>query len=192
MKYEFYLEGLGCANCAAKMEKKIKELEGVNFASIDFVNKKLVIETENVDIVSKKAEEIIKGIESHVNMVSIKDEVEKEDKIDKGIIIKYLVGVVLFTSMLFMENGTIKLIFALTSYILIGGDIVYRAFKNILKGQVFDENFLMTVATFGAFLIGELPEAISVMLFYKIGETLQDMAVDKSRKSIKKTFIFKG
>lgn len=192
MKYEFYLEGLGCANCAAKMEKKIKELEGVNFASIDFVNKKLVIETENVDIVSKKAEEIIKGIESHVNMVSIKDEVEKEDKIDKGIIIKYLIGVVLFISMLFMENDTIKLIFALTSYILIGGDIVYRAFKNILKGQVFDENFLMTVATFGAFLIGELPEAISVMLFYKIGETLQDMAVDKSRKSIKKLLSLKA
>ncbi|CDF57656.1 Lead, cadmium, zinc and mercury transporting ATPase; Copper-translocating P-type ATPase [Thermobrachium celere DSM 8682] len=192
MKYEFYLEGLGCANCAAKMEKKIKELEGVNFASIDFVNKKLVIETENVDIVSKKAEEIIKGIESHVNMVSIKDEVEKEDKIDKGIIIKYLIGVVLFISMLFMKNGTSKLIFSLTSYVLIGGDIVYRAFKNILKGQVFDENFLMTVATFGAFLIGELPEAISVMLFYKIGETLQDMAVDKSRKSIKKLLSLKA
>ncbi|MCX7694375.1 MAG: heavy metal translocating P-type ATPase [Caloramator sp.] len=193
MKYEYYLEGLGCANCAAKMEKRIKELKGVDFASIDFVNKKLIIETKDVEAVSKEAENIIKSIESHVNMVSMNNvQDELEEKEEKKSIIKYLVGVGLFLIMLFANNINIKLSLAFVSYILIGGDIVFKAFKNVIKGQIFDENFLMTVATFGAFLIGEYPEAISVMLFYKIGETLQDMAVDKSRKSIKSLLKLKA
>lgn len=70
------------------------------------------------------------------------------------------------------------------SYIIVGGDVVKRAVKNIIKGQVFDENFLMSVATIGAFLIGEYPEGVAVMLFYQIGELFQSYAVDKSRKSI--------
>ncbi|MCX7951249.1 MAG: heavy metal translocating P-type ATPase [Clostridiales bacterium] len=200
LKYEFYLDGLGCANCAAKMEKRINELEEVNFASIDFVNKKLIIDTEekNYNNVSKKAEEIIKSIESHVNLISHEEEKHlhehshSEAPLTKEDIIKYTLGITLFIAMLFIKNQPLKLAMAFISYILIGGDIVVNAFKNIYKGQVFDENFLMTVATFGAFLIGEYPEAISVMLFYKIGETLQDMAVDNSRKSIKSLLQIKA
>ena len=70
------------------------------------------------------------------------------------------------------------------SYIIVGYDIVIKALKNITRGKVFDENFLMTVATIGAFCIGELPEAVAVMLFYQVGEMFQDYAVDKSRKSV--------
>ena len=70
------------------------------------------------------------------------------------------------------------------SYIIAGGDIVKRAVTNILRGKVFDENFLMSVATIGAFLIGEYPEGIAVMLFYQVGELFQSYAVDKSRRSI--------
>ena len=70
------------------------------------------------------------------------------------------------------------------SYIIVGYDIVIKALKNITRGKVFDENFLMTVATIGAFCIGELPEAAAVMLFYQVGEMFQDYAVDKSRKSV--------
>lgn len=202
LKFEFYLDGLGCANCAAKMEKRINELEEVNFATIDFVNKKLIIDTEekNYNNVSKKAEEIIKSIESHVNIISKKEEHHEhahehthgENALTRGDIIKYSLGIALFISMFVIKNPIIKLSFAFISYVLIGGDIVLNAFKNVFKGQVFDENFLMTVATFGAFLIGEYPEAISVMLFYKIGETLQDMAVDSSRKSIKSLIQIKA
>lgn len=195
LKYEYYLEGLGCANCAAKMEKKIKEISGVDFASIDFVNKKLIIETKkNVESVSKEAENIIKSIESHVNMIIINniDDRLEEKREFKSQFIQYLIGVVFFLIMIFSKNENLKLTFAFISYILVGGDIVFKALKNVIKGQVFDENFLMTVATFGAFLIGEYPEAISVMLFYKIGETLQDMAVDKSRKSIKNLLKLKA
>ena len=70
------------------------------------------------------------------------------------------------------------------AYIIIGYDIFLKAFRNIFKGKVFDENFLMTVATIGAFCIGEFPEAVAVMLFYQVGELFQNYAVDKSRKSV--------
>jgi Cd2+/Zn2+-exporting ATPase len=76
------------------------------------------------------------------------------------------------------------IIFFITSYILVGGKVVLTAGKNILRGQVFDENFLMSIATIGAFAIGEYPEAVAVMIFYEIGEMFQDYAVGKSRKSI--------
>ncbi len=70
------------------------------------------------------------------------------------------------------------------SYIIVGGDVVKKAVKNIFKGQVFDESFLMSIATIGAFLIGEYPEGVAVMLFYQVGELFQSYAIDKSRGSI--------
>jgi Cd2+/Zn2+-exporting ATPase len=72
----------------------------------------------------------------------------------------------------------------LISYIIVGHEVVLDAFKNIIKGKVFDENLLMTIATFGAFAIGEYPEAVAVMIFYEIGEIFQSHAVNRSRKSI--------
>ncbi|MEG1620537.1 MAG: heavy metal translocating P-type ATPase [Oscillospiraceae bacterium] len=85
----------------------------------------------------------------------------------------------------FAPDETIgKFIIFFASYIIAGGDVLLSAGKNILKGQVFDENFLMAIATIGAFIIGEYPEGIAVMLFYQVGELFQDWAVDKSRKSI--------
>ncbi|MBL2347254.1 heavy metal translocating P-type ATPase, partial [Klebsiella pneumoniae] len=70
------------------------------------------------------------------------------------------------------------------AYVLIGGDIVWRAVRNITRGQVFDENFLMAIATLGAFAIQQYPEAVAVMLFYQVGELFQSIAVNRSRKSI--------
>ena len=72
----------------------------------------------------------------------------------------------------------------IVSFLIVGLNVVLEAFEHILKGKVFDENFLMTVATFGAFAINEFPEAVAVMLFYQVGELFQDWAVDKSKKSI--------
>ena len=77
-----------------------------------------------------------------------------------------------------------KMALYLVPYVLIGWDIVYKAFRNIRNGQVFDENFLMTVATFGAFSVGEYSEAVAVMLFYQVGELFQSYAVNRSRQSI--------
>ncbi len=84
------------------------------------------------------------------------------------------------------ENQTINNIIFIISYIIVGYDILKKAIRNIFRGKVFDENFLMSVATIGAFAIGEFPEAVAVMLFYQVGELFQSYAVDKSRKSIAK------
>ncbi|HBB29709.1 MAG TPA: cadmium-translocating P-type ATPase [Clostridiales bacterium] len=83
-----------------------------------------------------------------------------------------------------LNNNWLQVALFIISYIIVGGDVVKRAIKNIFRGQVFDENFLMSVATIGAFLIGEYPEGVAVMLFYQVGELFQSYAVDKSRKSI--------
>ena len=90
----------------------------------------------------------------------------------------FLIAVLMNTS----EN--FRFIFFLIAYLISGGDVLLKAIKNIIKGQVFDENFLMGLATFGAFAIKEYPEAVMVMILYQIGEFLQDKAVEKSRKSI--------
>lgn len=86
--------------------------------------------------------------------------------------------------LLSLNNEWLKLALFIISYIIVGGDVVKRAVKNIFKGQVFDENFLMSIATIGAFFIGEYPEGVAVMLFYQVGELFQSYAVGKSRKSI--------
>ena len=100
--------------------------------------------------------------------------------------IKIIIALILFIiAMLINFNSEIinKIIF-LVAYIIVGFEIVRKALRNIIRGKVFDENFLMTVATIGAFGIGEFPEAVAVMLFYQVGELFQSYAVDKSRKSI--------
>lgn len=84
----------------------------------------------------------------------------------------------------FNANNNINLIIYLVAYIIIGSDVLKRSFKNILNGNVFDENFLMSIATIGAFIIGEYPEGVAVMLFYQVGELFQSYAVEKSRSSI--------
>lgn len=101
-------------------------------------------------------------------------------------LIRILIGAAIFAvAVIVKPTDTIALLaLYFASYIIVGGDVVLRAVKNILRGQVFDENFLMSIATIGAFIIGEYPEGVAVMLFYQVGELFQSYAVDKSRKSI--------
>ena len=96
-----------------------------------------------------------------------------------------IISAILFAIALFVRmSQTIQLILMLIAYILLGKDTVLKAVKNVEKGDFFDENFLMTVATLGAIIIGEYPEAVAVMLFYEVGELFQSYAINKSRKSI--------
>ncbi|GAB7231215.1 heavy metal translocating P-type ATPase [Facklamia hominis] len=99
---------------------------------------------------------------------------------------RIIIAAFLFTIALLMElnNEWLQIALFVISYIVVGGDVLKRAVKNMNRGQVFDENFLMSVATIGAMLIGEFPEAVAVMLFYQVGELFQSYAVGKSRKSI--------
>ena len=98
------------------------------------------------------------------------------------IIISFILLVIAF--ILKLDNVIINDILFIISYLIVGYDIILKALRNITRGKVFDENFLMTIATIGAFFIGEFPEAVAVMLFYQVGELFQSYAVDKSRKSV--------
>ncbi len=110
---------------------------------------------------------------------------EHRDENNKIQIVKIILALILFITAMFSNiTDIVKILIFLTAYIVAGGDVVLKALKNILKGEVFDENFLMVIATIGAFSIKEYPEAVMVMILYQIGEFLQDKAVEKSRKSI--------
>lgn len=209
IKKELILEGLNCANCAVKIEARVKALKGVSTASINFATKTLLIEIDDnhlVEPIIQETTSIIKGLEPHVNIRekeklrkktnSHKDHGVKKDgkstffegewlKENKAKVLQLTVGALLFGAVLvFKFPFWMQLTLYFISYLLVGGEVVVRAAQNIIKGQVFDENFLMALATVGAFGIGEYPEGVAVMLFYQIGEVFQDIAVNRSRKSI--------
>ena len=102
----------------------------------------------------------------------------------KKLLWRLIISAIFFVSALIINDGQLRLILYVISYILAGGDVVKRALENIKEGEVFDENFLMAVASIGAFLIGEAPEGVAVMLFYQVGEMFQSYAVGQSRRSI--------
>ena len=186
----YILKGLDCPNCAAKIETKINNLNEVKHATLSFATQTLEVELQN-DIegksVADKIKSLIKDLEPEVEVLEKADNNQKEEESSKFELIKIILSAVLFAVGIIFEFGkTAELIIFLSSYIIIGYEIVFKAVKNIFKGEVFDENFLMTIATVGAFGIGEFHEAVAVMLFYSIGEFLQDKAVEKSRKSITK------
>ncbi|SCG82397.1 Cd2+/Zn2+-exporting ATPase [Proteiniborus sp. DW1] len=223
MRKDIVLEGLNCANCAAKIENKVNNMEEIESASFSFATKILSIEySENhgFDNILNKIKKIVNTLEPDV-IVKVGDKLDGHgihghshgkseccghDHIhghshehshghnhgegERGLLnkktLKLGIGAVLFFgSFLFDKNINIQLPLYIISYFLIGGDVLLRAVRNIIRGQVFDENFLMALATVGAFAVKEYPEAVSVMLFYQIGEIFQDIAVERSRKSIK-------
>ena len=182
------LEGLNCANCARKIEEKVGKMEGVKESNLNFTTTTL-----NVKLARKVKEEhaineikkILEALEPHVKVekkVSGKTNVQRAKFEVKPTLI---IGTILYLIAVIGDfKGALALILFVASYLLIGGKVVLTAIKNIARGQLFDENFLMTVATIGAFSISEYPEAVAVMLFYEIGETIQGYAVNKSRSSI--------
>jgi Cd2+/Zn2+-exporting ATPase len=127
-----------------------------------------------------KKELILNGL----HCANCANKIEKE-VVDKTSVIKVAISILLLTLALVFEfHYWVELLLFLSSYLIIGWEIIYTAFKNVLKGRIFDENFLMSIATIGAFIIKEYPEAVAVMLFYQIGELFQEIAVNNSRKSI--------
>ncbi|HMM00538.1 MAG TPA: heavy metal translocating P-type ATPase [Bacilli bacterium] len=190
------LEGLGCANCAAKIETEVSKLEDVKFASVDFVSKKLTLETNtgiNISSLNETIEGIVKKIEPDVKVVfegntskaNTKENDDDDEDNNKKEIARLIIGGAIFAvGMIFNFQNWLELTLFLISYIIVGGPVVLKAIKGIARGQVFSEHFLMSVATIGAFFIGEYPEGVAVMMFYLVGELFQDLAVGHSRKSI--------
>ena len=197
MKKELMLNGLTCAHCASVIDEKVKHIDGVKNSNLNFTNKKLSVEIDcdNEEKIIKNIIDIINDTEPGLD-IQIEGQREiKEDKTQKSIknneklnLLKIIVGAIVFIFAFYQEiagrENKYSLLIFLVAYLLVGSDVLYKALRNITKGRIFDENFLMSVATIGAIAIGEPSEAVGVMLFYKIGEYLQELAVGKSRKSI--------
>lgn len=196
-QFKFDIIGLDCANCANKIERKINDTENIKEAIVDFLNKKIIVISNegNEENLLPILQKIVDSVEENVkvsftsnNVYSNKSNLHilNSNKESNEIIKKIIIGSLLFITgfLISKNNNLLRFIIFFVSYIVIGGDVLITAFKNIKKGQVFDENFLMSIATIGAFLIGEYPEAVAVMLFYQLGEFFQNMAVYKSRNSI--------
>ena len=190
-KKVMYLLGLDCADCARKIETAVSRMDGVQSASVDFATQKLTMEVSDkgsLAVIARQAAQMIKEMEPDVE-ISYTGKVAEEapDAIKKHRLrqIGLITGAILFViGMVFPFSQPVEFALFLISYLLVGGEVVLRAIKNIAKGQVFDENFLMSVATVGAFAIGDFAEGVAVMLFYQVGEFFQNLAVNRSRKSI--------
>lgn len=193
-KLDLKLEGLTCRECAGNIEKFTKSLKGVEDAHIDFLNSILKLDyRSDVDVFNlrEEIEDIVNTLEPEVVVKDLEKASEKEiakswtDKLDKKQLVSiFLAGVLAFLPRLLGLEGNSRFIVFLLAYLIIGHKIIRQAVINIKAGIPFDENFLMTIATLGAFIIGEYPEAVMVMLLYQVGETLQGIAVNHSRDSI--------
>lgn len=195
----YILENLGCANCASKMERRINNLDGVAEATITFATKQLRLFAEHPDALLPEIQDICASIESEVKVVprnsaartaaaDKQNESKKKFSKDSLDLASIIIGALLFAAGAVLENLGIGQQIVVTvyviAYLILGGEIILTAVKNLQNGQVFDENFLMSLATLGAFVIREYPEAVGVMLFYRIGEYFEHKAVEKSRSQI--------
>ncbi len=187
----YHIENIDCANCAAKIERLISTLPEVEAVNLTFATKKLRVSAENPDQLLKEMTRLANTVENDVVITADASESKAEEHdgfkffTDSHVI---LVGAVLFAAGIVLEHTNVLQgwwigCFAL-AYVVLGGEILLQAVKNIGKGQIFDENFLMSVATLGAFAIQEYPEAVGVMLFFRIGEFFEEKAVERSRSQI--------
>lgn len=188
----FVLDNLDCANCAAKIERGVNNIDGITTASCDFLSKKLIIQIDqdrDIENILKQAKDVVNRIEPDTNIIELKDKLDDTKKHNHeshlSELMPLMIGAVLFIIGFIVNLSYWQEFFIfLLSYLFVGGEILLKALKNIIRGKIFDENFLMVLATIGAFSIGEFAEGVAVMLFYQVGELFQHLAVDKSRKSI--------
>lgn len=189
----FHLQGLDCANCAMKIEAALRETEGLEAATISFVTSSMQIPPERL----QQAVAVIKGIEPHVQVLESKPSPQQRYDIwhsllqQRAAFTRIGLALLLLILGIFSEKSLhnkpysyIEYVLFLSAYLLVGYRVLYAAVRNIWRGEFFDENTLMSVATVGAIAIHQLPEAVAVMLFYSIGEALQDAAVHRSRRSV--------
>lgn len=185
MKKEYELRGIDCGNCAAKIERAVNQLEQVESATVNLIAQKLILETKSEDGIDKEIIDLVDAIEPGIEVISEKKEEALPEKRDwaKELLLAVMI---LFAFGFFLpeEYFWIRLVYYLTLYIIIGHKVLIKMVQNIQRGNLFDENFLMSIATLGAFLLEEFPEAVAVMLFYQIGEYFQDKATSQSRQSI--------
>ncbi len=185
---KYKLKNLDCANCAIKIEKELKKQEDVKFAAVNFSTSELVVDAKNIEDVIKT----IKKVEPEVEVLELdtSEDARGDGEDLKKEIIPIGISAILFVTGIILQQPLHSIFPAeyavfLSAYLIAGSKIIWKAIRNLARGSVFDENFLLSIATIGAIAIHEMPEAVGVMLFFRIGELFQDLAVGKSRKSIK-------
>lgn len=196
---KYQLKNMDCASCAVKIEEGLSKLEEVKFVNVNFANSTLTIDTDNLEKVRQKIKELEPEVEVEDSILGIHPFGKKKSFVstselaeNKWTIVKAVSALFLLLSGIIFEKEIhntpyhiAEYAVFITAYLIAGWKVITKAAKNIFKGRIFDENFLMTIATLGAFAIHQMPEAVAVMWFYVVGELFQDLAVNRSRKSIK-------
>ena len=180
---QYDIHNLDCASCASALERDIKELPGVNFVSINFSTAKLHLDAEDVGEVKA----YIHKVEPEIIVSTAHEKVEKSNRFTSPAFVRIVFsGLFLVIGLLFASQLNIYWQYGIfgIAYLLTGLEVLLSAARNIQRGNWFDETFLMSVSTLGAMVIGELPEAVAVMLFYQVGEFVQDWSVDNTRHSL--------
>ena len=181
------LQNLDCANCALKIEKTLNNMPQLSNVRLNFSTSTLTFE-QNIDKdLSDLIEKEIQKIEKEVIIVKEESKNQKRfwQNLDKKLLfITFLSLFLTYISYNYIENRQIQIAVFLIAYIIVAWDVLYKAFKNIIVGKVFDEYFLMSIATIGAIALFDFVEAIAVMVFYQVGEMFQRVAVNNSRDSI--------
>lgn len=181
-----------CAGCADALEQKLKTLDGVKAVQVNFITKILTFEPERGVDVNELSERVCNAVVKFDRMIKIEnpedEETVKEKKAKQVKMWLILSSAVLFLAAFILDktraNFWVSLGFYIAAYVLSGFEILWASAVNIAHGKIFDENFLMSIATIGAFAIGKYAEAVMVMLLYQIGEWLQDRAIMRSKKAI--------
>jgi Cd2+/Zn2+-exporting ATPase len=205
IKRDYQLSGVNCFTCAGKIEADIRKIEGIKEANLNFPLSKLHIELTDEGVlnqIEERIQNIMDSIErgSKLLISNLEDSQEQEAGLEDAhrdvhglhggikkinLIFFILAAALYFTGIFFVKDSTAKLIIFLITYLIFGHEVLVKSVRNILKGKIFDENFLMSIASIGAFFIGEHAEAAAVMMFYQVGEMFQDYALDNSRSAIK-------
>lgn len=183
-EFTYNLKNLNCANCASKIENQIQSLSYIVSAHVDFINKEITIKStiDNSLIILEDLKSIINKIEHNI-------EISQDKVITKETSLKFpkrilFGGAVFLIGSLFKDNNLVSFILYFVSYVVLAKDILIDTIKSFKNGFNINENTLISIATISAFIIGEIPEAIAVILFYSIGEYFQEYAVSNSKKSI--------
>lgn len=192
MRVVYNLEGLGCASCAAKIETAASKLNNVNHAVVDFSSSRIFLDVDSKHVNGLQAalQETVTTYEPDVIVREQSTKLEKP-KLFTAQNSGFFLGILGFIVAIFISPGMPRTMLYLLAYGLTGYEIIFKALRNISRGRIFDENFLMAIATLGAIAIGEFPEAASVMIFYRTGEFFQNLAVDRSRRSISSLIAIK-
>ena len=186
----YRLENLDCANCGAKIESRINAMDGVSDAVLTFATMQLRVTAPDHNGLAEKMMQTARAVEPDIAIISPEEakKAPKKEESNKKAIVQLILGAVCMALGLALSHFGAPmpayLAAYLIGYVILGREVVWTAVRNLTSGHVFDENFLMSVATIGAFLVGDFAEAVGVMLFFQIGELFEHIAVEKSRSQI--------